>query len=98
MLAILRDITVERERELSSENARQTAALLRDTAGVTVWRYDGDTDEYDFNPDFTRSGQRASQAPGKISGEGVADRPFTARTRSLCTRRGAAPWRPARPA
>ena len=70
VLAIVRDITVERERELSSENARQTAALLRDTAGVTVWRYNADTDEYDLNPDFTRPAD-APAGGWKLSGGGV---------------------------
>ena len=54
LLAILRDITVERERELHSQEALQAAAMLREAAGVTIWRYDPATDEYDLDPDFTR--------------------------------------------
>src|ERR1700722_684077 len=37
-LMILRDITAERERERESEQARRAAGLLRESAGVTIWR------------------------------------------------------------
>jgi PAS domain S-box-containing protein len=54
VLIILRDITAEKRREEESEKARRTAGLLRNSAGVTVWRYDPDRDHYDLNPDVNR--------------------------------------------
>jgi len=53
VLMILRDITAERQRETYNEQARRVAALVRDTAGVTPWRYDPETDRYEVSPDFT---------------------------------------------
>ncbi len=60
-LAILRDITEEKLREIAGLEAREAAAMLAATAGVTVWRYDPDSDDYQINPDFTRSSP--SRAP-----------------------------------
>ena len=54
VLMILRDITAERQREADAEQARGVAALVRATAGVTPWRYDGEDDYYEIDPDFTR--------------------------------------------
>ncbi|HXQ17518.1 MAG TPA: ATP-binding protein [Caulobacteraceae bacterium] len=54
VLIILRDITAERLREEESKKARRTAGLLRNSAGVTIWRYDPDRDHYDWNPDVSR--------------------------------------------
>jgi PAS domain S-box-containing protein len=53
-LIILRDITAERQKAEESDKAARTAGLLRESAGVTLWRYDPDRDHYDWNPDFTR--------------------------------------------
>ena len=53
VLMILRDITAERRREIDAEEARKVDAMVRDTAGVTVWRYDPAADRYEINPDFT---------------------------------------------
>ena len=70
LLAILRDTTAERERELHSQQAAQAAAMLRETAGVTIWRYDPTTDEYDLDPDFSRR-EPASGSEWKRSGASV---------------------------
>ena len=56
-LMILRDVTVERQRELDAEEAVQTAVMLQEVAGVTIWRFNPQTDEYDIDPDFTRHGR-----------------------------------------
>jgi signal transduction histidine kinase/CheY-like chemotaxis protein len=53
VLMILRDITAERQRELDNEEARRVTAMVRDTAGVTAWRFDVTLDRYELNPDFT---------------------------------------------
>jgi PAS domain S-box-containing protein len=70
VLAILRDITAERERERESDEARRATELLREAAHVTIWRYNPDTDEYDLNPDFTRPAVRGERA-WKLAGDGV---------------------------
>ncbi len=92
LLAILRDITAERERERRRDESRRTGALLRDSAGVTTWRYNPDTDEYDSDPD--RSDAAADPAAPR-SAPGRAVRPAIHRedapalhiawTRSLAT-------------
>jgi PAS domain S-box-containing protein len=66
-LMILRDITAERERERESEQARRAAGLLRESAGVTIWRYNADSDEYDLNPDFAHAAEPSGEA-WKLSG------------------------------
>jgi PAS domain S-box-containing protein len=78
LLTILRDIGLEREREAlerqrerESEEARHVAAMLRDTAGVTVWRYNPDTDEYDVNPDYTKPVTTGSAEAARLVGDGV---------------------------
>ncbi|HWF75540.1 MAG TPA: response regulator [Caulobacteraceae bacterium] len=53
VLMILRDVTAERQREADNEQARSVAALARETAGVTTWRYDAEEDRYEIDPDFT---------------------------------------------
>jgi hypothetical protein len=68
VLAILRDITAERQREDDSGEARHAAGMLATTAGVTVWRYNPDTDKYTIDPDFTRS-ERARVAERKAGGD-----------------------------
>jgi PAS domain S-box-containing protein len=72
LLAILRDVTAEREREVRREEARRTAAMLRDAAGVTVWRYNPEADEYDLDPGFTD--QSEASEPRQIL-TGTAMRP-----------------------
>ncbi len=54
VLIILRDITADRLRKEESDKARRTAGLLRNSAGVTIWRYDPDRDHYDWTPDDSR--------------------------------------------
>ena len=70
LLAILRDITAERERDQHSQEALHAAAMLREAAGVTIWRYNPATDEYDLDPDFTRQ-QHATRDEWKTSGASV---------------------------
>jgi signal transduction histidine kinase/CheY-like chemotaxis protein len=60
VLMILRDTTAEHQREIDNQHARHVAELVRDTAGVTPWRYDAETDQYDVAPDFTDHLDRAS--------------------------------------
>jgi two-component system, sensor histidine kinase len=54
VLIILRDITAEQESEDENEKAKRTAGLLRNSAGVTIWRYDPDLDHFEWNPDVRR--------------------------------------------
>jgi signal transduction histidine kinase/CheY-like chemotaxis protein len=53
VLMILRDVTADHQREMDNEVARSVAALVRETAGVTLWRYDAEEDRYEIDPDFT---------------------------------------------
>ncbi|HLI67395.1 MAG TPA: response regulator [Caulobacteraceae bacterium] len=70
VLMILRDITAERRRDFESQEAQRTAGMLRQSAGVTIWRYNPDTDTYDLNPDFTRPAS-ATDADWTMPGEWV---------------------------
>jgi PAS domain S-box-containing protein len=70
LLAILRDITAERERERRRDESRRTGALLRDSAGVTTWRYNPDTDEYDSDPDMSDAAVDSTM-PRSSSGRSV---------------------------
>ncbi|HEY1751407.1 MAG TPA: ATP-binding protein, partial [Caulobacteraceae bacterium] len=62
VLMILRDITAERQREVDNEQARGIATLVRETAGITTWRYDADEDRYEIDPDFTDHSRRPDVA------------------------------------
>jgi two-component system, sensor histidine kinase len=62
VLMILRDVTADHQRELDNELARSVAALVRETAGVTTWRYDAEEDRYEIDPDFTDHSRRADEA------------------------------------
>jgi PAS domain S-box-containing protein len=57
LLMILRDVTAERQRDVDAEEALQAAILLQETAGITIWRFNPQTDEYDVDPDFAYSGR-----------------------------------------
>jgi len=50
---ILRDITIERQREADNEEARRVMAMVRTAAGVNVCRYDAETQSFEVDPDFT---------------------------------------------
>jgi signal transduction histidine kinase/CheY-like chemotaxis protein len=56
---ILRDVTAEHQREMDKDLARNVAALVRETAGVTTWRYDAEDDRYEIDPDFTDHSRRS---------------------------------------
>jgi PAS domain S-box-containing protein len=70
VLAIVRDITAERERDLRSSEARRAASMMRSSAGVTIWRYNPDIDEYDLNPDFAKP-RSLQTTQWKVGGDGV---------------------------
>jgi len=59
ILAIIRDLTEERRAEADAREARRVSQMLRNSAGVTVWRFDPDRDHYEVNPDFNRPGGQA---------------------------------------
>ena len=80
LLVILRDVTAERMREAEREETRRVEGLISADAGVTVWRYNADTDAYEINPDFTRSAKAdvaTTGQPGEVTRERVhpADAP-----------------------
>jgi PAS domain S-box-containing protein len=46
VMAALRDITQEREQKIKEDQARQASELLREVAGVLIWRFDPDRNLY----------------------------------------------------
>jgi len=50
VLLMIRDITAERRAAQANEQIVRVAELLGDAAGVYIWRFDGNTREYDLNP------------------------------------------------
>src|SRR6185437_6061556 len=70
VLIICRDITGEKLRELEAQEAMRTTAMLREAAGVSIWRYDPDSDRYDLNPDFTHAAP-ARDDDWKVAGRQV---------------------------
>jgi PAS domain S-box-containing protein len=53
---VLEDVTDEYVRRLDSADAAHTNELLREAAGVFIWRFDPDTGLYDIDPDLSRPG------------------------------------------
>ncbi len=58
-IVVLEDVTAERQRALESADAARTNDLLREAAGVFVWRFDPETGLYDIDTDLAKAG-----APG----------------------------------
>jgi PAS domain S-box-containing protein len=46
IMAVMRDVTAQRERELEENQARHATELLREVAGVRIWRFDPDHNLY----------------------------------------------------
>jgi PAS domain S-box-containing protein len=75
--AIWQDITAEHAREVEREQARRSAELLRETAGIRIWRYRPDTDQFLMDVDYselddetnTAHLQPARQVQGRIDRE-----------------------------
>jgi PAS domain S-box-containing protein len=53
-LIVLKDITEERARKAESENVERSGELLRDAAGIMVWRFDPDSGVYDISANLGR--------------------------------------------
>ena len=58
-IVVLEDVTDDHRRAADSANAARTNDLLREAAGVYIWRFDPDTGLYDIDPDLSKAG-----APG----------------------------------
>ena len=58
-IVVLEDVTDNHRRVADSANAARTNDLLREAAGVYIWRFDPDTGLYDIDPDLSKAG-----APG----------------------------------
>ncbi|MDP1738342.1 MAG: ATP-binding protein [Caulobacter sp.] len=58
-IVVLEDVTDEHRRVADSADAVRTNDLLREAAGVYIWRFDPDTGLYDIDPDLSTVG-----APG----------------------------------
>jgi PAS domain S-box-containing protein len=51
--AVWQDITAAYAREVEREQARRSAELLRSTAGIRIWRYRPDTDQFLMDVDYS---------------------------------------------
>ncbi len=58
-IVVLEDVTDEHRQAADSANAARTNDLLREAAGVYIWRFDPETGLYDIDPDLSKAG-----APG----------------------------------
>ena len=61
-IVVLEDVSDEHQRKADSDDAARTNDLLREAAGIFIWRFDPDSGRYDIDPDISRPG-----APG-VSG------------------------------
>ena len=58
-IVVLEDVTAEHRRVADSADAARTNDLLREAAGVYIWRFDPETGLYDIDTDLSKAG-----APG----------------------------------
>ena len=58
-IVVLEDVTDEHRRRADSADAARTNDLLREAAGVYIWRFDPETGRYEIDPDLSKPG-----APG----------------------------------
>ncbi len=58
-IVVLEDVTDEHRRRADSADAARTNELLREAAGVYIWRFDPETGRYEIDPDLSKPG-----APG----------------------------------
>ncbi|MDO9223930.1 MAG: ATP-binding protein [Caulobacter sp.] len=58
-IVVLEDVTAEYRRAADSADAARTNDLLREAAGVYIWRFDPETGLYDIDTDLSKAG-----APG----------------------------------
>ncbi len=64
---VLEDVTDEHVRRLDSADAVHTNELLREAAGVFIWRFDPGTGLYDIDPDLSRPGSVGSSGNRQIT-------------------------------
>jgi PAS domain S-box-containing protein len=53
-LVVAQDITDQRVRQMESEDVKRSGELLRDTIGLTIWRFDPEHKLYDMDADLSR--------------------------------------------
>lgn len=66
---VLEDVTDEHVRRLDSADAVHTNELLREAAGVFIWRFDPDTGLYDIDPDLSRPGSVGTSGNRQITAD-----------------------------
>ena len=62
-LVVLQDITEERSRKAEAEDVIRSGELLRDAAGLVLWRFDPERRIYDMDADLTRPIGASDRAP-----------------------------------
>jgi PAS domain S-box-containing protein len=69
IIVVLEDITDEYRRVADSADAVRTNDLLREAAGVYIWRFDPDTGLYDIDPDLSKVGAPGASGSRTITAE-----------------------------
>ncbi|MDP1631859.1 MAG: ATP-binding protein [Caulobacter sp.] len=72
-IVVLEDVTHEHQRAARSADAARTNDLLREAAGVFIWRFDPDTGLYDIDPDLSKAGDRGASGSRTITGQQMND-------------------------
>ncbi|MFZ5669386.1 MAG: ATP-binding protein [Pseudomonadota bacterium] len=66
-IVVLEDVTDIHNRETLEADAARTNDLLREAAGVFIWRFDPDTGLYDIDPDLSKAGARGASGSRTIT-------------------------------
>ena len=70
-MAVLRDITEQRQRETEDEQQRDAKAMLREVAGVMIWRFDPERNVYLVDDHLNRRGESDSFGPRELTRQEV---------------------------
>jgi len=68
-IVVLQDVTAEHQRAAESADAARTNDLLREAAGIYVWRFDPETGLYDIDTDLSRAGARGASGSRTITAD-----------------------------
>jgi len=68
-IVVLEDVSDEHRRVLDNAEAIRTNELLREAAGIFIWRFDPDTGRYDIDTDLSRTGAKGASGARNISAD-----------------------------
>jgi len=66
-IVVLEDVTDVHQRKSDSADAARTNDLLREAAGVYIWRFDPETGRYEIDPDLSKPGAPGASGSRNIS-------------------------------